>query len=226
MCNRACLAYGEAHLTEADIRGNRVIEVGARNVNGSLRPFVEGFGPASYVGVDIETGPGVDEVCDAEDLVARFGRESFDLVICTEVLEHVRNWRVVMSNLKQLLAANGVLLITTRSYGFPYHAFPYDFWRYEVDDMGVILSDLDVEDSASDPGKPGVFVKARRPERFLENDLAGYELYSMVRRRRSRDVGSFEVTRFTTQWRVRRFAGKRLPPKVKSWVKGARPDSA
>ena len=107
-------------------------------------------------------------------------------MICTEVLEHVRNWRVVMSNLKQLLAADGVLLLTTRSFGFPYHAFPYDFWRYEVDDMRVIFSDLMVEDTASDPGKPGVFVKARRPQQFVENDLDGYELYSMVKRRRCR----------------------------------------
>jgi len=43
MCNQACLAYGEHHLAEADVRGRRVIVVGARNVNGSLRGFVEGF---------------------------------------------------------------------------------------------------------------------------------------------------------------------------------------
>ena len=151
MCNQACLAYGELHLGEGDVRDRRVIEVGARNVNGSLRGYVEGLGPARYVGVDIEAGPGVDEVCNAEDLVSRFGAESFDVVICTEMLEHVRDWRIVVSNLKRLVAPGGTLLVTTRSIGFPYHAFPWDFWRYENDDMRAIFSDLEVENVESDP---------------------------------------------------------------------------
>jgi SAM-dependent methyltransferase len=223
VCNPACLAYGEAQLTEGDIRGKRVIEVGARNVNGSLRKYVEQFGPSAYVGVDIEAGRGVDEVCNAEDLVARFGRESFDLVISTEVLEHVRNWRVVMANLKQLLTPNGVLLITTRSYGFGYHAFPYDFWRYEISDMEAIFSDLEVEDVRSDPGKPGVFMTARRPEQFTEKDLSSYELYSIIKDVRCLDVTDAEVNRFVTKKRVRLFVAKKTPAKVRTFVKGLLP---
>ena len=223
MCNPACLAYGEAQLSEADIRGKRVIEVGARNVNGSLRKYVEQFGPSSYVGVDIEAGRGVDEVCNAEDLVQRFGRESFDVVISTEVLEHVRNWRVVMANLKQLLRPNGVLLITTRSYGFGYHAFPYDFWRYEISDMQAIFSDLAVEDVCSDPGKPGVFMTARRPEQFTENDLASYELYSIIKDERCLDVTDAEVNRFVSKKRVRLFVAKKTPTKVRTLVKKVLP---
>jgi SAM-dependent methyltransferase len=223
VCNPACLAYGEAQLTAADIRGKRVIEVGARNVNGSLRKYVEQFDPSSYVGVDIEAGRGVDEVCNAEDLVKRFGRESFDLVICTEVLEHVRNWRVVMANLKQLLTANGVLLITTRSFGFGYHAFPYDFWRYEIADMQAIFSDLVIEDVRSDPGKPGVFMTARRGEQFSENDLADYELYSIIKDVRCVDVTDAEVNRFVNKRRVRLFVAKKTPTKVRTFVKGLLP---
>jgi SAM-dependent methyltransferase len=223
VCNPACLAYGEAQLTAVDIRGKRVIEVGARNVNGSLRKYVEQFDPSSYVGVDIEAGRGVDEVCNAEDLVERFGRESFDLVICTEVLEHVRNWRVVMANLKQLLTANGVLLITTRSYGFGYHAFPYDFWRYEIADMQAIFSDLVVEDVRTDPGKPGVFMTARRPDQFTENDLASYELYSIIKDVRCVDVTDAEVNRFVNKRRVRLFVAKKTPTKVRTFVKALLP---
>lgn len=223
MCNPACLAYGEARLTEADLRDKRVIEVGARNVNGSLRRYVEQFGPSQYMGVDIEAGRGVDEVCNAEDLVQRFGRESFDVVICTEVLEHVRNWRTVFSNLKQLLAPDGVLLITTRSFGFGYHAFPYDFWRYEIDDMRNIFSDLAIEDVSSDPGKPGVFMTARRPQQFSENDLSGYELYSIIKDRRCLDVTDFDVATFTNLKRFRLFVAKRTPTKVRTFVKGLLP---
>ncbi len=222
MCNQACLAYGEHHLVGADIRDRRVIEVGARNVNGSLRGFVEALGPARYVGVDIESGPGVDEVCNAEELVTRFGSESFDVVICTEMLEHVRDWRVVVSNLKRLVAPGGVLLVTTRSIGFPYHAFPWDFWRYENDDMRAIFSDLTVENVESDPSAPGVFMTARRGPELVENNLADYELYSMVRKGRCRDLARLEELRFTSGWRVRRLASRYLPRRVKSFVKGLR----
>jgi SAM-dependent methyltransferase len=222
MCNPACLAYGEHHLSESDVRGRRVVDVGARNVNGSLRPYVEGLAPATYVGVDIEPGAGVDEVCRAEDLVERFGPESFDVVICTEVLEHVREWRTVVSNLKRLVAPGGVLLVTTRSIGFPYHAFPHDHWRYENDDMRAIFADFDVENVEDDPGRPGVFMTARRRPELRELDLAGYELYSMAKGSRVRDLGRAEEAWFTTRWRLRRLASKYLPDGVKDRLRGAR----
>lgn len=219
MCNPACLAYGRAHLTEADVRGRRVIEVGSRNVNGSLRAHVTQLAPASYLGVDIEEGPGVDEVCDAEDLVTRYGAASFEVVICTEVLEHVREWRRVVSNLKRLLGPGGVLLITTRSYGFKYHAFPYDFWRYEVDDMNLIFSDMIVEDIESDPSVPGVFLRVRRPDQLVERDLESIELYSMVQRRRCRDLSPVALAWFVNRRRAMRLAGRLLPADLKEHVR-------
>jgi SAM-dependent methyltransferase len=226
MCNKACLAYGRQVLAEADVRGKRVIDVGARNVNGSLRPFVETLGPAAYVGVDIEPGPGVDEVVNAEDLVERFGPEEFDVVICTEVLEHVRDWRAVISNLKRLVAPGGVLLVTTRSIGFPYHAFPHDFWRFEPDDMRAIFSDFEVESVEPDPGAPGVFMTARRRPVLQETDLRDYELYSMARSGRVKELGRGEELWFTTQWRMRRFAAKHLPDAVKAKLRRSGSDGS
>ncbi len=219
MCNPACLAYGQAHLNAETLRGRRVIEVGSRNVNGSLRSYVEQYEPASYLGVDIEAGPGVDEVCDAEDLVRRYGTEQFDVVICTEVLEHVRDWRLVISNLKRLLAADGVLLITTRSFGFKYHAFPYDFWRYEVEDMRAIFADLTIVDLDTDPGVPGVFLTARRPTSFVETDTSAISLYSMVTRGRIRELTSARFARFVSQRRAMQIGGRIFPDSVKARIK-------
>ena len=208
MCNAACIEFGRTHLTRDDVLNKRVIEVGSLDVNGSLRGGVEALAPSRYLGVDLEPGPGVDEICNIADLVKRYGRESFDVVLSTEVLEHVRDWRTAISNLKSILSANGVLLITTRSKGFPYHGYPNDFWRYEADDIRTILSDLSIEAIERDPISPGIFVKARRPARFLERNLGAIELYSIVTRRTCRDVSDFDIrVRKAKRWLRQRLPG-------------------
>jgi hypothetical protein len=40
MCNAACIRFGKAQLSKDDIRMKRVIEVGALDLNGSLRGVV------------------------------------------------------------------------------------------------------------------------------------------------------------------------------------------
>jgi len=178
--------FGKASFREADIRGKSVLEVGSLDVNGSLRPVIAPFGPASYLGVDLQSGRGVDRICRVEDLVATFGPEAFDVVICTELLEHVKDWRAAISNLKQVMKRGGRLLITTRSKGFEYHGYPFDFWRYEPSDMRAIFADLEIESLGGDPGgEPGVFLAARKPHAFVEKTPGGYKLYSIVLNARS-----------------------------------------
>jgi SAM-dependent methyltransferase len=196
MCHATCIQFGQAHLSAEEIIGKSVLEVGARDVNGSLRPYIEELHPGSYIGVDVETGPGVDEICSAEDLVLRFGSECFDVVICTEVLEHVRNWHRICSNLKGVLKAGGLLLATTRSKGFSRHAYPYDYWRYELSDARAIFSDLDIMVLKADTMAPGIFVKACKPKQFSENNLKKYRLYSMIKLKRCTTVTWLDILLF------------------------------
>ena len=71
MCNASGIVFGATALTPADVEGKRVIEVGAYDVNGSLRPVLTGWKPAEYMGVDIAEGPGVDVICPVEALHIR-----------------------------------------------------------------------------------------------------------------------------------------------------------
>jgi len=196
-----------------------VLEVGALNVNGSLRSFAESLRPREYVGVDLEIGPGVEESCDAARLVARFGRSSFDVVISTELLEHIKDWRSVVSNLKQALAPGGILLLTTRSKGYPYHDAPSDFWRFELEDMKVIFNDLRIEALEPDPEAPGVFLKARKPLSFKEADISKYQLYSMIKWKRVTGVTNLDVWSYGFRYLVRHYASIALPKSAKAMIK-------
>jgi SAM-dependent methyltransferase len=182
MCHTSVLAWDQAVLTVEAVRGRRVLEVGARNVNGSLRPYVEGLGPASYIGVDMTPGDGVDEICYAEALVSRFGTGAFDLVLCTEMLEHARNWRDVVRNLKSVLVPGGWLLVTTRSMGFPLHEYPGDYWRFSVNDLDRMFGEFWERTVAADPEAPGAFFWGRKPltlDPQLAPDLNAISVYSM-----------------------------------------------
>jgi SAM-dependent methyltransferase len=179
LCTINCILFGVNNLRDEEIAGKQILEVGACNVNGSLRPFVESRKPAMYIGADIERGTGVDVICNAENLEVAFEEGCFDVVISTELLEHVRNWRSVISSIKKVCKPGGIILITTRSIGFGYHAYPYDFWRYEIEDMRYIFSDCLIEVLEKDPEK-GVFAKIRKPLEYSEKDLGNYALYNIV----------------------------------------------
>ena len=102
------------------------------------------------------------------------------------MLEHVLDWRSAVWNLKSVVKPGGALILTTRSRGFYFHGYPCDYWRFGIEDMRVIVSDMDVELLESDnPTSPGVFIRARRTEAVLSpEDLTGVALYSSIRRRR------------------------------------------
>ena len=188
MCNMACITFGAKALKPAEIEGKRVLEIGSIDVNGTLRPVIESWGPAQYVGIDVVEGPGVDRVCRAENMVSELGASSFDVVVATEIIEHVQDWRNVISNIKNVCTPGGVILITTPSKGFPYHAYPHDFWRYEQSDMRYIFEDCTIELLENSRHATGVFVKVRKPVTFQEKDLSDHALYSIVARERVLDL--------------------------------------
>ena len=55
--------------------------------------------------------------------------ERFDMVICTQVLEHVPNPEAVLLELHRVLKKNGTLWLTAPLF-YEEHEKPYDFYRY------------------------------------------------------------------------------------------------
>lgn len=98
-----------------------------------FRARIESCGYA-YHAIDTQAQPGItlDATCAIDEplppsLVALSGA-GFDLILCTEVLEHVLDWPAAWSNLHRLLAPGGRLIITC-PFIYPLHEEPYDFWR-------------------------------------------------------------------------------------------------
>jgi SAM-dependent methyltransferase len=91
----------------------RVLDLGGRDINGSVRDLLPA---ARWTGLDITPGPGVDLVHDATlPWPDRWDR--FDLVVCTEVLEHVQGWRDLLRTAAQALEPGGpeALFVTCAS---------------------------------------------------------------------------------------------------------------
>ena len=218
MCSPWDLETVKTALRPVDVRGKRVLEVGSLDVNGSVRGDIVALGPTDYVGIDIRPGPGVDVICDAGDLVERFGENAFDVVISTELLEHARDWRRIVSNIKRVTKPNGVMIVSTRSYGVDFHRQPFDYWRYQQKDFEAIFADVAVEDLQLDPTDPGLLIKARKPAPFVERDLSDLALYSILRRRRQRDHTRLDVAIFLARYRLVRLLKDLSPKKYRAAI--------
>lgn len=144
------------------VHGKQVLEVGARNVNGSVRPIIETGNPSEYIGIDIEAGEGVDRV---QDITEEIGfAHQFDIVIACELIEHVDNWTTAIQNMKVLTREGGLILVTTRAPGFPRHEHPSDYWRFTPELLAAAFRDCEIVDIDGDKLTPGVFIAARRTE--------------------------------------------------------------
>ena len=189
MCNMNCLRWAANNLAREELKGKRILEVGSYDVNGSLRYVIGLTDIAEYTGVDVVEGPGVDIVSPAEKLVDRFGKDRFDIVVSTCVLEHIIDWRAAVSNIKNVCRPGGLILLILPS-KWPFHEHPNDFWRYQLEDIRNIFSDCEILCMDDDAGskKRNVYAKIRKPEGFVETNLGDYSLYSMVTDRRQREL--------------------------------------
>lgn len=180
MCSPYVLQFIRDHVTSAEVHNKRILEVGSQNVNGSARDVLTPFGPKIYLGTDLQAGSYVDLVCDAEQLPDMLPFASFDGIVSTEMLEHCGDWRLIIHNMKLMLKPGGWIAITTRSRGFPFHEYPIDHWRFEVNDIRNIFVDFYIEALLPDPFEPGVFIKATKPVDWLEVDLSDYNVLEII----------------------------------------------
>jgi SAM-dependent methyltransferase len=84
-----------------------VLEIGARNVNGTIRDHFPRVG--DYLGIDVVDGPDVDLVADGATYTPP---HPVDLVVCCEVLEHSAHAQAIVAHALSLLPPGGHLIVT------------------------------------------------------------------------------------------------------------------
>ncbi|MEJ7763880.1 MAG: methyltransferase domain-containing protein [Acidimicrobiales bacterium] len=143
-----------------------VLDVGGRDINGSPRSLFPG---AHFTAVDPIDGPGVDVVAD----ITKWADErTFTVVICAEVLEHVKNWQAVVAACFQRVRPGGTLLLTAATDGRdPHSAYdggpirPDEHYRnVQGDKLKAALAEVGAVkvDVVSHPGRGDVYAVAHR----------------------------------------------------------------
>lgn len=109
------------HLVERYASDTKTLEVGA-------------YGSPSYgrffnnkIGIDVRPGPGVDQVASVYELP--FESESFDVVLCLSVLEHLETPQKAIEEMKRVLKPGGRIIVSV-PFLFPIHDAPGDYWRF------------------------------------------------------------------------------------------------
>jgi SAM-dependent methyltransferase len=145
--------------------GDSVLEIGSRqHVPGAWWLSNRDLARGDWLGIDMQPGPGVDEVADIHALPAEWSGR-FSGVLCSEVLEHVRRPWVALPELRRVLRPGGTLIVTTLT-AFPIHGFPDDYYRYTESGLRALLEDagfVGIETAAAgeilvelnDHGEPG-----------------------------------------------------------------------
>lgn len=94
----------------------RVLEVGSLNINGTIRKHFSG---CDYTGVDLGPGPGVDLVCEGQNLTFPDGH--FDTTVSAECFEHNPYWAETFGNMVRMTRSGGLVAFSCASTGRPEH---------------------------------------------------------------------------------------------------------
>lgn len=80
----------------------------------------------------------------SDSMVLPFHEGTFDTVISTQVLEHVRQPEIVIPEMARVLKPDGILILSAPM-TWPLHEEPYDYYRYTHHGLRHLLKEADFE---------------------------------------------------------------------------------
>jgi len=115
------------------ISGKRILDVGC-----GRQPYRVLFPSSLYIGMDLSIERRPTVVGDARSIPVKSG--TVDCVLCSEVIEHVFEYREAIKEIERVLRPGGKLVLTApTSWGLHYE--PHDFWRFTPYSLRRILED-------------------------------------------------------------------------------------
>jgi SAM-dependent methyltransferase len=124
------LTSGKAFSDKYGIKNGIVVDIGGRNVNGSLRSFFEEKG-MTFICVDMDSDPSVDIVIPPGEKLP-FEDGSVDLIVSTSCFEHDPCFWLTFKEMTRIIKPSGYIYINAPTSG-PYHCYPGDNWRFYSD---------------------------------------------------------------------------------------------
>jgi SAM-dependent methyltransferase len=121
---------GQAFSESYGIQNGLVVDIGGRDVNGSLRIFFEEK-DMKYICVDMESDKSVDIVVPPGEKLP-FEDGSVDLIVSTSCFEHDPCFWLTFKEMTRIIKPTGFIYINAPTSG-PYHTFPGDNWRFYSD---------------------------------------------------------------------------------------------
>jgi SAM-dependent methyltransferase len=111
------------------------------DVGGKGKPYARFFvgRVANHFVLDVAPAYSVDVVGDARRMP--LADASMDVVLITQVLEHIPEPIAVIAEIRRVLKPGGTLLLSVPSI-FPQHGSPGDYWRYMPQGLEWILRDF------------------------------------------------------------------------------------
>lgn len=113
-----------------------VIDIGALNVNGSLKDVCPKH--LKYVGVDFAAGAGVDVVLE-DPYKLPFENASADMAVSSSCFEHSEMFWLLFLEILRILKPDGLFYLNAPSNGI-FHRHPVDCWRFYPDSGNALVT--------------------------------------------------------------------------------------
>lgn len=106
--------------------GKNILDIGAER-----SPYRKNFSRGRYQTLDVAQNAqkNIDFICDINEGMPEVPNQKFDYIICTQVLEHIRNVPLVFQEFNRVLKPGGKVFLTT-NFCYEEHMVPNDYFRF------------------------------------------------------------------------------------------------
>lgn len=139
-----------------------ILEIGSKDY-GNTVDFRSLFPGCVYVGVDLESGKGVDDIVDFSKGIGGLDENYFNLCICCSVMEHCAQPWVIAENMTRVLAPGGKLFVSV-PWVWAYHPYPDDYFRFSFSGIKALFPQIHWDSCYYSTKQTGVFYPQDDPQ--------------------------------------------------------------